>query len=54
MINETLKEVFENGNYTKEQEQDISLFIDGLLKDETKELNDLVFKHEIKNKEVLN
>jgi len=50
MINETLKEIFENGNYTKEQEQDISLFIDGLLKES--ELNDLVFKR--KENEVLN
>lgn len=53
MINETLKEVFENGNYTKEQEQEISLFIDGLLlKDETNELNNLAFKrkeNEVKN-----
>lgn len=47
MINETLKEIFENGNYTDEQEQEISLFIDGIIKDEKDELNDnLAFKHQ--------
>lgn len=35
-LNNTLKEIFANGSYTDEQEQEISLFIDGIIKDELK------------------